>query len=43
MSPRAWISTITIGAICWLIAVGVAAGWDSATRGELVVLHLGSE
>lgn len=43
MSPRAWISSISAGAIVWLIIFGVAAGWDAATRGELVVLHLGSE
>ncbi len=43
MSARAWISALTVGGIFWLIVVGVAAGWDLASRGELVVLHLGSE
>lgn len=43
MSPRAWISALTVGGIFWLVVFGVAAGWDAATRGELVVLHLGSE
>lgn len=43
MSARAWISSITAGSIVWLIILSVAAGWDLASRGELVVLHLGSE
>ncbi len=43
MNPRACISCITAGAIVWLVIVSIAAGWDLASRGELVVLHLGSE
>lgn len=41
MSPRGWISSITAGAIVWLIIFGIAAGWHLASRGQLVVLHLG--
>ena len=43
MSGRASITGTVVAAICVVIALGIAAGWDSATRGELVVLHLGSE
>ncbi|WP_281276981.1 hypothetical protein [Methylobacterium radiodurans] len=43
MSARASITGTVVAAICAVIALGVAAGWDSASRGELIVLHLGSE